>query len=169
MLSFLSSYVLSIIGIICIGIFADVVLPDGKMQNIVKTAVSVFTMLCLIKPIANFNINNVNFWGSNAIEVDSTFVQTYENKKIETLTKNIEETLYNSGYLNVNISITTNEKNVICSIYVDLTKLVLTNKNLNINKYTNIVAIITRFVNINKENIVFYEWRNKRTHNNKKN
>ena len=58
----------------------------------------------------------------------------------------------------MNIFSIDNEKLLIKSVFVDLSKLVLSDKNLNINKYTNIVAIVRQFVNISQGQVVFNEW-----------
>ena len=157
MINDFSSYIISIIGIIFVGVLAEVIIPNGKMHSVVKTTTAIFTILCIIKPFKSFDFSNYNFF-TTSLYVDSSFVQNYEEEKTDKLIEDIEISLKNSGFSNVKIRVEKDEKKLISSIYVDLTKLVLTSENLNINKYTNIMAIIKQFVNISGENIYFYEW-----------
>lgn len=163
MTNFLSSWVISIIGIIFVGLLSDIIMPNGKMQNVVKTTVSIFIILTILKPINNIDINNLNFFNfnSNTITADNSIIEKYDNLKIEKLKTDIEKLLNENGFYDVNISFELSENNKISTIYVDLSSLVLIDKTMNINKYTNIVAIIKQFVNVDREHIVFYEWRQK--------
>lgn len=163
MTNFLSSWVISIIGIIFVGLLSDIIMPNGKMQNVVKTTVSIFIILTILKPINNIDINNLNFFNfnSNTITADTSIIEKYDNLKIEKLKTDIEKLLNENGFYDVNISFELSENNKISTIYVDLSSLVLIDKTMNINKYTNIVAIIKQFVNVDREHIVFYEWRQK--------
>ena len=79
-------------------------------------------------------------------------------EKIEAISSSIESSLDKNGYENVSVSFDIDsEKMLINTVFVDLSKLVLSDKNLNINKYTNIVAIVRQFVNINQGQVVFNE------------
>ena len=57
------------------------------------------------------------------------------------------------------------EKLLIENVFVDLKNSVLSNKNMNINKYTNIIAIIKNLINIQEDSIIFYEWKRKKQWN----
>ena len=66
----------------------------------------------------------------------------------------------NSGYLNVSIELQVDKESEyleFSNIFVDLRNLVLSSENLNINKYTNIVAIVGQVINIDKDSVIFYE------------
>ena len=154
-----SSWILSVLGLAFIGILSDFIIPNGKMQSIVKTVVAIFSMLIVLKPLKTFDFSKLNFFNINDLKVNSQFVQTYQDEKIEKLKLDIENCLTNSGYYNVKLDIFRDEKDRISSICVDLSELVLSNKNLNTNKYTNIIAIIKQFVYIKEDCIAFYEWR----------
>ena len=157
MLNFLSSWILSIIGIVFIGVLSDILLPNGKMQNVVKTVVSLFTILIILKPISKFDFNNLNFSSFDDIYPDNSFIETYEENKLDKLKIDIKNSLAESGYNQVELEIERGENNSIKTIYVDLNRLVILENMTNINKYTNIIAIIKQFVNIDREQIIFYE------------
>ena len=49
------------------------------------------------------------------------------------------------------------KETIIKNLFVDLRDLVITDKKLNIDKYTNITAIIKNVISIKEEQIIFYE------------
>lgn len=155
----ISSWLISICGIVLIGVLVDLVLPQKKFANVVKTVVAVATMLIIIRPIANIDLSKIDFnFLSSSITVDNKFIDLRNLEKIDALSSSIELSLSNNGYKNIDISFDIDsEKMLINTVFVDLSKLVLSDKNLNINKYTNIVAIVRQFVNISQGQVVFNE------------
>ena len=157
MTNFLSSWLLSIIGIVFIGVLSDAIVTNTKMKKTVKTIVSIFIILTILKPLSIFDIKKLNIFNSTSFATDNTFIETYEDVKIEKLKTDIKNSLKENGYDSIEISIELEKNKKINTIYVDLGRLVLIDKSLNINKYTNIIAIIKQFVDIDREHIVFYE------------
>lgn len=159
-----SSWILSIVGIIIVSLLVEVLLPKGNTSKLIKAVIAICSMFIIIKPLNNFNIQNINFSEviSSNIVINDNFIEERNKEKTTELEKNIEENLSLSGYNNIKISILyeyIEKKYNINTICVDLRDLVLSDRNLNINKYTNIVAIIKKITAIKEESIVFYEWR----------
>ena len=144
---------------ILIGVIADVIMPNKKSSNLIKTVVAVITMLIIIKPLASVDLSKINFNQiSSNISIDNNFVDLRNAEKINSLATSIEDSLDKNGYKNTQVSFSIDyEKMHINTVFVDLANLVLSDKNLNINKYTNIVAIVQQFVNINQGQVVFNE------------
>ena len=161
-----SSWILSIVGIIIVGLLVEILLPKGSVRKLIKSIIAICSMFIIVKPLNNFNIKNINFSEviSSNIVINDNFVEERNKEKTKKIEESIEENLSLSGYNNIKISILyeyIEKKYNINTIYVDLRDLVLSDKNLNINKYTNIVAIIKKITAIKEESIVFYEWRKK--------
>ena len=159
----ISSWIISVCGIVLVGVVVDVILPQKKGFHIVKTVIAIATMLIIIKPVAKIDFSNFNLNSLfSSVSVDNNFVDLRNEEKIKALSSSIQLSLDKNGYKNVAISFDLDsEKMLINTVFVDLSKLVLSDKNLNINKYTNIVAIVQQFVNINQGQVVFNEWRKK--------
>ena len=160
-MSQVSIWVLSIICIVLIGVLMEVVLPEGKTNKLLKSIIAVVSVLVIVSPLKNIDINNINFSNLfNNIEIDSEFVLDTQKNIVEALSRDIENCLEENGYGGVDITIDASfeeEKTEIKTVFVDLTNLVLSAENLNIDKYTKIIAIIREEVNIDKENVIFYE------------
>ena len=164
-MSAISTWILSITGIVLVGLLFDILLPNGKTNKIVKSIVALFTVLVIVSPLKNIDLNNFDF--SNLFEnfnIDSQFVSSIREDMVQTLKDDIQENLYENGYSGVKIDfeVSSSQENLqIRTVFVDLSNLVLLDNNLNINKYTNIVAIIKSLVDIKEDSIIFYEWRRK--------
>ena len=160
-MSEISNWILQITGIVLCGVLVEVLLPKGKLNKILKTILALFIVMVIIAPLKNSDIAKLNF--SNIfgeLNIDKSFVERREGEKIEVLEQTIEDSLAKNGYMDTKVNIIgefCDEKLNIETVFVDLTGLVLLSDSLNINKYTNIVAVIKNLINISEENVIFYE------------
>ena len=158
----MSSWIISIAVAVLLGTLVEVVMPEGRLNKIIKSILGVLCMLIIISPLKSVDISKINF---NSLfpqsQIDTKFVEDRQSEQISLLESNIESNLETNGYKNVKVKIDgkieTNNSLYIKNIFVDLENLVL-NENLeNINKYNNIVAIIQSSVEVQKEQVIFYE------------
>lgn len=158
-MSSISAWILSLCGMILVGLLVDIIMPQKVLTKFVKTIIGLFTLFMVVSPIASLDLNNLSVEKIfSTVEVDSNFVESREEEKLSALKKSIENTLNQNGYKNLKVNLEVNEENgLITGVFVDLKNLVLSNENLNIDKYTNIVTIVKQFVTISEEEIVFYE------------
>lgn len=158
----MSSWIISIAVAVLLGTLVEVIMPEGRLNKIIKSILGVLCMLIIISPLKSVDISKINF---NSLfpqsQIDTKFVEDRQSEQISLLESNIESNLETNGYKNVKVKIDgkieTNNSLYIKNIFVDLENLVL-NENLeNINKYNNIVAIIQSSVEVQKEQVIFYE------------
>lgn len=160
-----SSWLLSIVGIVIVSLLIDVLLPVGKTSKLIKSVLAIFSIFVFVLPLKNLNLKNFDinsFVGS--ISIDAGFVEDRNFEKLKALEKVISKNLAENGYSGVEVSLEgeyKEEKAHISKVYVNLCELVLKTENLNIDKYTNIVAVIKKIVSVKEENIIFYEWTRK--------
>ena len=160
-MSAISSWILGIAGVVLVGVLVEMLLLQGKLNKLLKSIVAVATILIIVSPLKNINISTLDF--SNLFEpiaIDNDFVESKQRKMLESLQLEIENNLATNGYQNVVIKIEgtiSGEKCSISNVFVKLENLVLIDEKLNIDKYTNIVAIIKKSVDVKEENIIFYE------------
>lgn len=158
----INSWILSICGIVVIGLLAEIILPNGKTNKLIKSVLALISVSIIVQPLKLIDLDNLNFDGlfNNTISINTQFVENRNNEKVKAIETEIETNLKNNGYSNTIISISgvyQDEKLLIDRVFVDLRNCVLNDKNLNIDKYTNIVAIIGNIIDVKKESIVFYE------------
>lgn len=158
----ISSWILSITGIIIVTLLTEIVLPNGKTGKIIKSVLAIFSIFVIVSPLKVIDFNNFDFFSivTTNLEINKDFIENREIEKMLEHEKNIEENLNSSGYKGIKIKIEGEYKNEnfnINNVFVDLKNLVLLNQNLNINKYTNIIAIIKNIIKVEEKNIIFYE------------
>ena len=160
----MSGYLISIIGVVMLGVLVDLVLPSGQMNKFVKSMFGIFTILIIISPVpklinSNFDFSSL-FYNQASIEIDKDFLEVTNKKIVEQLEKSIESSCEKSGYSHVKCeieSILVENKLVIEKVKINLDKLVISQNVVHINKYTEIEQAVQRVVNIEKERIVFDE------------
>ncbi len=156
----ISSWVLSIAGIIILTVIVEIIMPDGNMNKFIKGFLVIFTIFVMVSPITNISFDDVFGGGDYELTLDNEFLEEVENDKLNEYCNIIIDKLSAEGYLNVSIEFQTRledgEVNI-NTIFVNLCDLVLKNNAENINKYNNIKQIIKSVVKVNEEDIIFYE------------
>ena len=141
----MSGYLISIIGVVMLGVLVDLVLPSGQMNKFVKSMFGIFTILIIISPVpklinSNFDFSSL-FYNQASIEIDKDFLEVTNKKIVEQLEKSIESSCEKSGYSHVKCeieSILVENKLVIEKVKINLDKLVISQNVVHINKYTEI-------------------------------
>ena len=161
-MSGISSWILSITGIIVVTLLVEIILPNGKTNKLIKSIIGIFSIFVIISPLKKFDIDSLDLTAvfQSEIKIDSNFIDNRNKEKIVAYEKLIEDTLTQNGYKNTIILLKgafDGEKLIFENAFVDLRDLVLLEDSLNINKYTKIIAIIKKVITIEEEKIVFYE------------
>lgn len=164
----MSGYLLSIIGVVVLGTLVDLVLPSGQMNKYVKSMFGIFTILVIISPVPKLINQNYDFsklfYNEVSTTIDQDFLTVTNKKIVEQLEISVEKSCENSGYKQVKCeieSILEDNKMVIKKVYLNLQNLVISQNQPHINKYTEIVQAVRQVVNVEKEQIIFNEWRQK--------
>lgn len=157
----MNTWILSLVGIVFLGVMLDVIAPNGKSNNFIKSIFGLLVILTLINPIKNLITINLNDKISDDIIATNSELTLYINNAwVEQKNLKINNKLIESNIMGVNVNICGNlfEKNfVVDYVYVDISNLVLTDEITNINKYEKIEEIILEQIEIEKERIIFYE------------
>ena len=159
-----SSYILSIAGVVLLTSIVDFALPDGSMNKYIKSIMGFFIIAVIIAPLPNLlSSNNTSFFETSGYEIQEDYLYKLNKTKIDVLQNEIEMSVSGEGYQNVKVMIelenNLSENMDIKSVSVDLTHLRITEKagHKDISKIKEqIDEIITKKLNIKKE-IVFYE------------
>lgn len=159
-MSDISRWIISISGMVLIGVLIEVVLPEGKMSKLLKSIVGIFSVLIIILPLKDFDFNSLKFSNISEFVIDEQFVEERESEKIILVEKEVERNLELNGFKYVSVKILgdyNGSELQITSVFVDISNMVLIDENLNIDKYTNIMAIIEASLNVSEDYVIFYE------------
>lgn len=157
----MSGYILSILGIVIVGVLVDIVVPSGTINKYIKSIYAIFVLAVILSPVIKFLSNthdiNVNITG---YEINEDLMNYINTNKIKSLETNIENKLKDEGFdgidIKINYSIESNEL-MINSCTVNMQNLVITSDKQHINKYEFIIEVLREYTNLADEEIIFYE------------
>lgn len=157
----MSGYILSILGIVIVGVLVDIVVPSGTINKYIKSIYAIFVLAVILSPLIKFLSNthdiNVNITG---YEINEDLMNYINTNKIKSLETNIENKLKDEGFdgidIKINYSIESNEL-MINSCTVNMQNLVITSDKQHINKYEFIIEVLREYTNLADEEIIFYE------------
>ena len=142
-----SGYILAVIGIGILSVVIHLVLPDGKITKNVLAAFSLFSVVVLISPIFSLvkgvDLSNISY------ELDENFLKA-NNLELETQLQSV----VSSFYAGANVRVQKSGNDVY--VFVDLTQLVINEKDEHINYYTAVKELIKEQIQIEDERIVVY-------------
>ena len=160
----MNEYLLSIIGVVVLGVLVSMVLPQGQMSKYIKSFFGLFTILVIISPVpkllnSNFDFSSL-FYNSVSTTIDQDYLEVTNKKIVKELENLVVKNCEKSGYMGVVCEIeSVLEDNVmsIKKVRINLKNLVISQNMVHINKYTEIVQAVRQVVNVDKEQIVFDE------------
>ena len=151
----MSSWLLSITGVIFLGVLFDLIYPNGKTNTLCKTIFGVVAVVVMITPILNIDLDKLTLGGS----VNQQLINNLEEAKIQSIKTRIDTHLKSCGISGVIVKIDiilSEDEFYIDKIYLDTTNLVLTENVTNINKYEVIIKEVSGLLKIDAERIIVY-------------
>lgn len=161
----ISSWLISIIGVVIIGVLVDLILPNGKLNGFIKAIFGFFTIIVIISPFPklfnmNFSFNDI-FYNNQSCEIDKDYVDATNKRIVLALEENLVLALEKAGFSNLTVEIEYNLENysyIIKNVFVNIKNLVINQNVPHINKYTEMSEVIMDNLNVPKEMIIFNEW-----------
>jgi len=98
-----SSYVLSVAGVILLGVLVNMILPEGSMSKYIQNIFAIIVVFVIVSPVAN--IVNSSFQISDVVRtsniaLDEQFIMVVNQQKITQLTFIIEKDIEDFGFKN---------------------------------------------------------------------
>lgn len=155
-MAFFTSYILSLVGIILLGVIVDLVLVDGQVKKYVRSIYVLFVIFTLVAPLPTL-VNNVKKGDFNVntseITIDKSYLDIICEQRNGALEKAIITAFEDDGLVGVAVRIdaTYEKEYIIDKIAVDISKL-----NVRITK-SRAEKIILSVIKIDKEAIVIHE------------
>lgn len=159
----ITQYILSIIGIVFLGVLVDVILPDGEMNKFVKGMFALIAVFVIAYPISTLVKGDISFeeiTGSSQIQIDDDFLEATKNQYILSLQNTLKARLSDGGFDGVDVTIEgylSNNVLVIEKVEIDISKMVLSAENQHINKYAEIKKIAEKTLNVEESDVFINE------------
>ena len=157
-MSVVSSWVLSLVGVVIITAIVEIILPESNIGKYVKGILALFTIFIMISPVTSVNIGDL--YNSEEYEtlIDDDFLTGVNVERVNFYKTQIIEKLNKNGIDKVVINIdweTNNGVLKINNVFVNLCDMVINNNDKNIDIYNNIKKIIISVVDVKVEDIIF--------------
>jgi len=151
----MNAWLLSVIGIVFLGVLFDLIYPNGKTNTLTKSIFGIFAIFIMISPLLRVDLDEIISQVSNQEVMINSIIDaknnSYELKVIDHLVKcNIE---------GVSVEIEGNMEDddyIVENVYIDSSNLVLTENITNINKYEVITKEVANIIDVEPERIVIY-------------
>ena len=164
MFSSVSSWILSIAGIVIISVIVELILPEGSINKYIRSIFSFLVVLVIIAPLPvlvgkKFDYSQIISQEEFTLQEDYLFqLNVY---KTEALQEDLVNVINEAGYENVEVSVSCNNyatSFVVDAIYVELSNLVIMDKA----EHTNIIDIekeilklIVSYANVEERKVHF--------------
>lgn len=156
-MAFLSGYILSIVGIILVGVIVDLMLVDGQVKKYIQSIYVLFVIFTIVAPLPSF-LNNIKHGDfsieTSSIEVDKKYLEIIRKQKNTALSNAIEGVFESDGFSKVVVTIDSkmvNKVYTINKICVDISDCLRCPSSAVINK------TVQKVVTIDEKDIVVYE------------
>ncbi len=154
----MNGYILSILGIVVIGIIIDVIIPSGSINKYIKSIYAIFVVAVIISPIFKY-VGNKDFSLSyQEFEIDQTLLNYINNVKVDAIENDIIAKLENDGFKGVVINIEFSSENnelTYTSCLINLENLVIAEDKSHINSYEFITEVVRSVTGLESEEIVY--------------
>lgn len=160
----ISSYILTIAGVILISVVVELVMSESSIGKYVKSILSFFIIGVIIAPIPSLISSDSvsSIFEYSEYEIQEGYICTLNESRLKTMEAEEEKLLSEEGYLNINIVFTAEDlaeaELVIDSAKIDLSRLVIEEKasHTSINEFK--VYLSQRYLdkyNLGEENIIY--------------
>lgn len=151
-MSFISAWVMSILGVVILGTVIDLLLSKSRLKNFIRSVFATVSILIIITPLPSliqngFSINWEDIKGE--VILDEGFLDYTQKLKIKALESSVTAAFADEGISGLKIDITAtvenNEINV-KRVTVDLKNSVINENLANINKYEFIKEKVKKYI-----------------------
>ncbi|MCL2540676.1 MAG: stage III sporulation protein AF [Firmicutes bacterium] len=161
-MSNVSIYLLSIAGVVLLGVIIDLILHEGATGKYIKSIFALFVVFAIIAPLPkllNGDIKLSDLFAVSTYNVDNNFLNVRKLEQAEKLKADSERHLSANGYSNltVDFSLDPNTTDLrLLLVYVDFTNVVLSQNKTHINKYAEVRNLLVRFLNVEEGKVLMY-------------
>lgn len=162
-MSAVGAWILSILGVVIIGVIIDLVLPSGKMNKYVRSIFSAVTVLIIVLPLPNLFKNGCNtdsFLYNTDVPLQQNYIDYTARMKENALLRGLYAALKEDGITASEIKIEgdfTQVVPVIEKVSVNLSQVVIVGQSEHINKYKLIQSKVSEYLAVDEDIILIYE------------
>ena len=153
----MSSWLISIVGIVVVGVIVELLLSDSNMSRFVRSIWGFFLLLVIVQPIPGF-VRNLDV-GNVEIDWDWGLIGQINTQSATGLARNTELGLANSGFENVLITIKPNMNSTsfqVSEVHINASAVTVRHNRPNINTQDEIIRIVRLITRATDNQIIFF-------------
>lgn len=155
-MSSFAAWGLTVLGLATVTTVAEMLLPHGKMQKVIRSVFATVTVFVIITPIPSLVKNGIDFdFSTDTVETDSEYLEYIEGVRGQILANSCEEYLKSNGYSSGYKITVESDGYKVKKARVDFTNSGMTEDGGHINK-SEIIGLIADYFGIGKEAIMTY-------------
>ena len=154
-MSSFAAWGMSVLGIAIVMTVAEMLLPHGKMRNVIRSVCAVISLLVIVTPIPSLLKNGVNFdFPADSVQIDTDYINFINEQNGELYARSAEAYLKEKGYEGITVSVVTDGLDI-KSVTVNFSDSSITGNGAHINK-NEITNLLAEYFGIQKEAVMAY-------------
>lgn len=157
----LSAWILSIAGVVVLGVLVDLIVPEGRTQKYIKGIFGIVTVFVIVAPLPSLIKADLkfDFSGGAGSVVDGSYIYSEYKRKVGVMEDAAALELKKEGYAGAAVSITVDsytENMTVLNVYVNIRDAVIAEDKRHIDKYSEVKRIVSEYLNVGGEKIIVY-------------
>lgn len=150
----MKEWLISIVGVVFLGVLVDIISPNGKTNNIIKCVFSLFVLIVIVTPVLKLFKKDWNI----ETNIQGDWIESVKAQRVSALEAKVGNYLYEKGIacvVEIDAEDVGNCINI-GQVKIYISKNVLNGMDEHINKYKHITDLVKEIVEVDEE-IVVYE------------
>ena len=158
----IKNYVLSVLGVVLLGIVVDIIIPTGQINKYIKSVYSIFVVMVLISPVIKFFKSGQDLkLNYTEYEINEKLLNYIYSKQADETEVLIETILGREGFSSVDIILCysiENKELIYNSCQVNVENMSISSDKQHINSYEFIRNVVSEKTGLKDEVIMVYGW-----------
>lgn len=149
---------LTLLGLAVVATIAEMLLPKGRLQNVIRAVVSSVAVLAMVTPLPDLINKGFSFDFTStdvSVAVDDGYLEYVADVKKKLIVESLYEFLEKNGYGGIEASVETDGQFQVISAVIKFPKTGMTENDEHINK-SEIIGLVANYLQIGEEAIMTY-------------
>lgn len=154
----MASWMMSIVGIVCLGVLLDLIMPEGQTSKYIKGIFSLLVIFVIVSPLPKLFGEGIDFKiPESTIQLNQEYLQDISDLKLVYKENSVDSLLKKSGFdSNTKIKYENSDLSKIQSVCVTLSNKVIDEKDKNIHT-SSVKLLVGKFLNVSEQKVAV-EW-----------
>jgi hypothetical protein len=156
----LSAWILSILGVVILGVLVDLVTAEGKTQRYIRSIFGIITVFVIVLPLPSLVKRDFAYeWNRSvtpAVNYDGAYLESVYREKTAVIERGAQSFLAANGFAGVAVTLSVDgykaDMTVLC-VYADTKNAVIAADKAHIDKYSAVRDLLSRYIGVAPEKV----------------